>query len=63
MIVVDRIVMCIYIEMAMDFWQDNVSDIVSEGGVQRLYDGYFIVQVAPLCVLLIPMMNCSFDVL
>lgn len=28
-------------------FQDNVSDIVSEGGVQRLYDGYFIVQVLP----------------
>ncbi|XP_024388979.1 ARM REPEAT PROTEIN INTERACTING WITH ABF2 isoform X3 [Physcomitrium patens] len=30
--------------------EDNVSDIVSEGGVQRLYDGYFIVQASKDCV-------------
>jgi hypothetical protein len=34
----------------INFDQDNVSDIVSEGGVQRLYDGYFIVQASKDCV-------------
>jgi hypothetical protein len=30
--------------------QDNVSDIVKEGGVQRLFDGELIVQVVSWCL-------------
>ena len=30
--------------------QDNVSDIVKEGGVQRLFDGELIVQIVLWCL-------------